>query len=233
MFKKISNLTDQSTIEEILEDTSAKLQKITQTNKQLDTEQNYVNDVKQNNKYDFGKKPVTNNIDSTYTTIDNLLYAYKMGKITREEFLSALQQQNKPENVNEIYCDIFNRIDGEIINSIEDVRVLKCHYLAKAFEKIIKDFSKQWFVSKDELNLSAIQYVEKVNEIPNIGRIIDSKDYEKYKAIHPDINPFKYSQAIKHDWHKELDEKVVWLNDEMKSVTETSSNRLYELHDDT
>ncbi|MBX0319057.1 AbiH family protein [Shouchella clausii] len=233
LFKKISNLTDQSTIEEILEDTSAKLQKITQTNKQLDTEQNYVNDVKQNNKYDFGKKPVTNNIDSTYTTIDNLLYAYKMGKITREEFLSALQQQNKPENVNEIYCDIFNRIDGEIINSIEDVRVLKCHYLAKAFEKIIKDFSKQWFVSKDELNLSAIQYVEKVNEIPNIGRIIDSKDYEKYKAIHPDINPFKYSQAIKHDWHKELDEKVVWLNDEMKSVTETSSNRLYELHDDT
>ncbi|WP_332632558.1 AbiH family protein [Halalkalibacter flavus] len=234
LFQEISNLTDQSTIEEILEDTSAKLQKITQTSKQIDIEQKDVNDLNQNNEYDSGRKSVTNSNDSTYSKIDSLLYAYKMGsKITRDEFLNALQQQNKPENVSGIYCDIFNEIDREIINSIADVRDLKHQYFAKARDKIIKDFSEEWFVSIDELNLSAIQYVESVNEIPNIGRIIDSKDYEKYKARHPEINPFKYSQAIKHFWQKELDEKVVWLNDEMKCVPETSLNHLSELLDDT
>lgn len=233
LFQEISNLTDQSTIEEILEDTSAKLQKIIQTKKQVNTEQNDVNDMDQNNEYDPGTKTVTQNV-STYTTIDSLLYDYKKGsKITRDEFLNVLQQQNKSEIVSGIYCDIFNEIDKELINSIADVRDFKHLYFAKARDKIINDFSKEWFVSKDELNLSAIQYVEWVNEIPNISRIIDSKDYDKYKAKHSEINPFKYSQLIKNSWQKELDEKVVWVNNEIKRVPETTLNHLSELLDDT
>ncbi|KAA0566613.1 magnesium transporter [Bacillus sp. CH30_1T] len=226
LFQEISNLADLSTIEEILEDTSAKLQKIIQTNKQADNEQKDGYDINQNIEYDSGRKPVTNNF-STYTTIDRFLFDYKMGsKTTRDELLNVLQQQKKPEIVSGIYYDIFNEIDREIINSIVDVRDLKHQYFAKSLNKIINDFSEKWFVSKYELKLSAIQY-DSTNDIPNIGRIIESKDYDKYKAKHPEMNPFKYSQNIKHFWQKELDEKVVWINNEVKH--ETSLNHLSEL----
>jgi hypothetical protein len=226
LFQEILNLADQSTIEEILEDTSAKLQKIIQTNKQTDIEQKDGHDINQNTEYDLERKPVTNNF-STYTKIDRFLFDYKMGsKMTRDELLNVLQQQKKPEIVSGIYYDIFNEIDKEIINSIVDVQDLKHQYFAKALNKIINNFSEKWFVSKDELKLSVIQY-DSVNDIPNIGRIIESKDYYKYKAKHPEMNPFKYSQDIKHFWQKELDEKVVWINNEVKH--ETSLNHLYKL----
>ncbi|KZD46042.1 Type I restriction-modification system restriction subunit R [Bacillus cereus] len=61
-----------------------------------------------------------------------------------------------------------------------------------------------------------MQYVDGTKDIPNIGNVIDSKDYMSYKVRHPEVNPFKYAQAIKQSWKKELDGKIVYLNDELK-----------------
>ncbi|TYS89959.1 AbiH family protein [Rossellomorea aquimaris] len=227
LFEEISNLEDHSTIEEILEDTRAKLQKIIQSDKRADNEQKGY-DINQKIEYNSGRKRVTNN-SSTYTSIDRFLFDYKVGSKTRDELLNVLQQRKKPEIVSGIYYDIFNEIDSAIINSIDDVRDMRHQCFAKALNKIINDFSEKWFVSKDELKLSAIQY-DRANDIPNIGRIIESRDFNKFKAKHPEMNTFRYSQQIKHFWKKELDEKVVWINNEVKH--ETSLNHLFELLED-
>lgn len=52
--------------------------------------------------------------------------------------------------------------------------------------------------------------------ITNIGTIIESKDYECYKAVHPAVKPFKYAQAKKREWRKILGDKVVPLEDELR-----------------
>ncbi|PGC01178.1 AbiH family protein [Bacillus toyonensis] len=219
LFLEISNLKNQSIIEELLEEVSTKLQTEIQTIKQMgvDIEQKVVNGSNQNNEDDSERKSATNKNDFIYTTIDNLLYDYAIGNISvLKELFETLQQQNKAEIVMEIYREIVNEINHIKLNSKEDVIELKRKFFTQARDKVINDFSEVWFVSKDQLNLSAIQYVAGVNEIPNIGKVINSKDFESYKAKHPEANPFKYAQEMKQDWQKELDEKVVWLNGELR-----------------
>ena len=48
--------------------------------------------------------------------------------------------------------------------------------------------------------------------IPNMKAIINSKDYEGYKAKHPEAKPFKYPQEMKRAWRKMLDRKSTRLN---------------------
>ncbi|MFJ7977106.1 AbiH family protein [Peribacillus sp. NPDC096379] len=238
LFLRVSNLTSQSIIEEFLEEMNTKLDVKTQTIKQTeqDIEQKDVNGSNHTNEYDLESKSVNNKKDYVYTLIDSLLYDYRIGSIpTSEELFKALGQENKPEIVVGIYHEIVKEISNANnhgkYNSKEDVQDLKIKLFTQARDKVIRDFSEEWFVSEDELDLSAIQYVEGIHEIPNIGRIIDSRSYESYKAKHQEANPFansiKYTQAMKRDWKRELDEKVVWLNDELKRTSNLDGNKNY------
>ncbi|WP_341321287.1 AbiH family protein [Solibacillus sp. FSL H8-0523] len=231
LFLRISNLTSQSIIEEFLDEMNTKLDVKIQTVEptDLDIEQNDVNGSNHTTEYDSVSKSVNNKKDYVFTTIDSLLYDYAIGNIsTSQELFTALRQENKAEIVMGIYHEIASVIsianDHEKYNSKEDVLELKVKLFTQARDQVIKDFSKEWFVSEDELNLSAIQYVVGIHEIPNIGRVIDSRNYESYKAKHKEANPIKYTQAMKRNWKKELDEKVVWLNDELKRTSNLDGN---------
>ncbi|MEH7420634.1 type I restriction endonuclease subunit R [Bacillus thuringiensis] len=154
-------------------------------------------------------------IDSTY--IDRLLGTYSANnQDIRAEIEKALQKLNKTECVKEVYHAILNAMDAEKLDENEDIFMVKRQYFTQAKDKTIKEFSKEWFVSENELHSSAIQYMIGTDPIPNIGGIIDSKDYEGYKTVHPEAKPFKYAQVMKRDWRKVLDEVIVPLDDELR-----------------
>ncbi|PGO95876.1 deoxyribonuclease [Bacillus cereus] len=154
-------------------------------------------------------------IDSTY--IDRLLGTYSANnQDIRVEIEKALQKLNKTECVKEVYHAILNAMDAEELDENEDIFMVKRHYFTQTRDKEIKDFSKEWFVSENELHSSAIQYMIGTDPIPNIGGIIDSKNYEGYKKVHPEAKPFKYAQVMKRDWRKVLDEVIVPLDDELR-----------------
>ncbi|PEA90151.1 type I restriction endonuclease subunit R [Bacillus thuringiensis] len=154
-------------------------------------------------------------IDSTY--IDRLLGTYSANnQDVRAEIEKALQKLNKTECVKEVYHAILNAMDAEELDENEDIFIVKRHYFTQARDKTIKEFAKEWFVSENELHSSAIQYMIGTDPIPNIGGIIDSKDYEGYKTVHPEAKPFKYAQVMKRDWRKVLDEIIVPLDDELR-----------------
>ncbi|WP_018782095.1 type I restriction endonuclease subunit R [Bacillus sp. 95MFCvi2.1] len=154
-------------------------------------------------------------IDSTY--IDRLLGTYSANnQDIRAEIEKALQKLNKTECVKEVYYAILNAMDAEELDENEDIFMVKRHYFTQARDKTIKEFAKGWFVSENELHSSAIQYMIGTDPIPNIGGIIDSKDYEGYKTVHPEAKPFKYAQVMKRDWRKVLDEIIVPLDDELR-----------------
>ncbi|EHB62687.1 AbiH family protein [Paenibacillus lactis] len=212
-----SNITDQSIIEEVLEEVSSKLEVKIQTNKQMgqEIEQKEVNGSNQNNEYDLEGKSDTNKNDYMYTTIDSLLCDYATGNITFQELSKGVQQERKNINISEIYGKILNEIKHIKFDSKKEILDLKHKFFEEDRDTVIRDFSEKWFVSKDELYLSAVQYHKGDDDIPNIRKVIDSRDYESYKAKHPEVNPIKYAQAMKQDWQRELDEKIVWLNDEL------------------
>ena len=51
---------------------------------------------------------------------------------------------------------------------------------------------------------------------PKHGDIISDKDFESYKATHPEAKPFKYPQQMKRAWRQTLDEYLVPLEDELR-----------------
>jgi type I restriction enzyme R subunit len=154
-------------------------------------------------------------IDSTY--IDRLLETYSANNQNiREEIEKALQKLKKSEIVKEVYRAMLNAIDTTETDSEEDILVVKRCFFTKARNKAIKEFAKTWFVEEGELHSSAIQYVIGSEPIPNIGGIIDSKQFDKFKAVHPDAKPLKYGPEMKRQWRKTLDEVIVPLNDELK-----------------
>lgn len=55
-----------------------------------------------------------------------------------------------------------------------------------------------------------------MDPIPNMGAVIESKNYEGYKSIHPEIKPFKYPQSMKRAWREVLDDAVIPLEDELR-----------------
>lgn len=154
-------------------------------------------------------------IDATY--INRLLDTYSANnQDIRDEIEKALQKLNKAEYVKEVYRAILNAIDAEELDVNEDIFVIKRQYFTEARNNAITHFSKEWFVSEQQLYSSTVQYVMGTDPIPNIGGIIDSKNYESYKGINPEAKPFKYPQDIKRAWRKVLDEIVVPLDNELR-----------------
>ncbi|MBX0319058.1 type I restriction endonuclease subunit R [Shouchella clausii] len=154
-------------------------------------------------------------IDSTY--IDQLLGTYSANnKNIREEIEKALQKLKKAEIVKGVYHAILDAIDEKEIDSEEDIFVVKRRFFSKKLNKAIEEFAKTWFVDERELHSSAIQYVIGTEPIPNIGGIINSKQFDKYKAVHPDAKSLKYGPEVKRQWRKTLDEVIVPLSDELR-----------------
>ncbi|MFC6464891.1 type I restriction endonuclease subunit R [Marinilactibacillus sp. GCM10026970] len=154
-------------------------------------------------------------IDATY--INRLLNIYSANnQDIREEIEKALQKLNKIEYVKEVYREILNAIDTKELDINEDIFVVKRQYFAEARDKSIREFTKNWFVSEHELHSSALQYVIGADPIPNMGGIINSKDYDKYKLSNPEAKPFKYAQAVKRSWRLVLDEVIVPLDNELR-----------------
>ncbi len=154
-------------------------------------------------------------IDSSY--IDQLLGTYEANNPdVREEIEKALQKLNKSETVKDVYRDILNAIDEKEIDEEEDIFAVKRRFFTEKKEQIVEGFSAYWCVSNNELHASAIQYIIGMDAIPNMKSIIESKDYETFKAHHPDVKPFKYPQLMKREWQKVLDEQIVPLDDELR-----------------
>lgn len=154
-------------------------------------------------------------IDSAY--IDQLLENYSAdNQDVRAELEKALTKLNKSEVVKEVYRAILRTIDEKNETATEDIFSLKRRYFTQAKNKVIEAFAKEWFVSVDELHSSAIQYMIGMDPIPNIGNVIESKQYELFKAVHPEIKPFSYPQKMKRAWREVLDEKIILLEDELR-----------------
>ncbi|SIS05807.1 type I restriction endonuclease subunit R [Bacillus velezensis] len=154
-------------------------------------------------------------IDSTY--IDRLLETYSANNQNiRNEIESALQKLEKSDIVKDVYREMLNAIDTKNVDEEEDILVVKRSFFTKARDKAIHEFANTWFVEEDELHLSAVQYVIGAAPIPNIGGIINSKQFDRYKAVHPDAKPLKYGPELKRQWRKTLDEVIVPLNDELR-----------------
>src|SRR5699024_2378959 len=122
----------------------------------------------------------------------------------------------KAEIVKNVYRAILNAIDNEEVDADEDIFIVKRAFFTDAQNKAIDNFVNTWFVDKDALHLSAIQYVVGMDPIPNIGDIIDSREFDKYKALNPGAKPFKYGPEVKRQWRKVLDEAIVPLRDELR-----------------
>ncbi len=154
-------------------------------------------------------------IDSTY--IDRLLGTYSANnKNIRDEIEKTLQKLKKSEIVKNVYRVILNAIDTKLIDSGEDILVVKRRFFTEFYNKEIEKFANTWFVEEGELHSSAIQYVIGTDPIPNISRIINSKQFDKYKVVHPDAKPLKYGPEMKRQWRKVLDEVIIPLNDELR-----------------
>lgn len=154
-------------------------------------------------------------IDSAY--IDQLLGLYQANSSdVREEIEKALKKLNKTEQVKTVYRRILEAIDTSQVAANEDIFSLKRRHFTEERNRLIQIFSNQWFVSEDELHSSAMQYMIGMDPIPNIGTIIESKNYEAYKAKHPEVKPFQYPQAMKRAWREVLDEGVIPLEEELK-----------------
>lgn len=154
-------------------------------------------------------------IDSTY--IDRLLDTYSANdQNVRDEIENALQKLNKSEYVKEVYRSILNAMDRNELDISEDVFVVKRRFFTNSRDGVIKSFANEWFVSENELYSSAVQYMVGADSVPNIGSIIETKDYDSYKVANPDAKPFKYAQAMKRKWRNLLDEVIVPLDNELR-----------------
>lgn len=154
-------------------------------------------------------------IDSAY--IDQLLENYSADNSdVRAELEKALTKLNKSEAVKEVYRLILHTVDTQKDAAKEDIFSLKRRFFTKEKNRVIEDFANEWFVSSDELHSSAIQYMVGMDPIPNIGNVIESKNYEAFKVFHPEIKPFSYPQKMKRDWRKILDDNIIPLEDELR-----------------
>ncbi|MCY8715484.1 type I restriction endonuclease subunit R [Bacillus spizizenii] len=154
-------------------------------------------------------------IDSTY--IDRLLETYSANNQNiRDEIESALQKLEKSDIVKDVYREMLNAIDTKKVDEEEDILVVKRRFFTKERSQAVREFANTWFVAEDELYLSAVQYVIGADPIPNIRGIINSKQFDQYKAVHPDAKPLKYGPELKRQWRKMLDEVIVPLDGELR-----------------
>jgi type I restriction enzyme, R subunit len=62
------------------------------------------------------------------------------------------------------------------LQKLEKAEIVKNVY--RAILNATDDFADTWFVEKDALHLSAIQYVIGMDPIPNISDILNSRDFD-------------------------------------------------------
>jgi len=154
-------------------------------------------------------------IDAAY--IDGLLGTYSANnQDIREEIEKALQKLNKPTVVKDVYDAILNDIDAGNVDAAEDILTVKRRYFTHAYDNTIEKLSKTWFIEESELHLSAIQYAAGSDSIPNIRGILESKQFDKYKAVNPDAKPLKYGPEMKREWLSVLNEAIVPYGDELR-----------------
>lgn len=210
---ELSSLKKYSGLDEFFENINKKLNEEIKNISQMDYEVKDENEMALKNP-EAMKKNISK---KRYEPIDDLLYAYANGnKEASLEIFSILEEQNKNEIVIIVYEELLSKLLKININSEEDILKLKNNSFLQARDKIITDFAKEWFVEENELELSAIQYIHNGEDIPNIGSIIDSRDYNKYKIKDSAANKFKYPQIIKQSWKKVLNEKLIYLNAELE-----------------
>ncbi len=154
-------------------------------------------------------------IDATY--IDKLLETYSANnKNIRDDIENALQKLEKAEIVKNVYRAILNAIDNKEVDEDEDIFIVKRAFFTEEKNKAIENFANTWFVEKDALHLSAIQYVIGMDPIPNISDILNSRDFDKYKVTNPDAKPLKYGPEMKRQWRMVLDQVIIPLDDELR-----------------
>ncbi|GAE94798.1 type I restriction-modification system [Gracilibacillus boraciitolerans JCM 21714] len=154
-------------------------------------------------------------IDATY--IDKLLETYSANnKNIRDDIEKALQKLEKAEIVKDVYRAILNAIDNKEVDEEEDIFIVKRAFFTEEKNNAIDDFANTWFVAKDALHLSAIQYVIGMDPIPNISDILNSRDFDKYKAANPDAKALKYGPEMKRQWRIALDQVIIPLDDELR-----------------
>ncbi|MGG0644641.1 hypothetical protein ABE021_11950 [Sporosarcina gallistercoris] len=134
----------------------------------------------------------------------------------RVEIEQLLQKTNKPQAVKNVYYSMLNEIDTRLVTSDEDILAIKRKYFTDASKAAIENLSNTWFVNEYQLHLSAIQYVPRSEDIPNISGILDSKWFDKYKEVHPDAKPLKYGPQMKREWLKMLQDEIVPYEDELR-----------------
>ncbi|SFL61241.1 type I restriction enzyme, R subunit [Gracilibacillus orientalis] len=154
-------------------------------------------------------------IDATY--INKLLETYSANNENiRDDIENALQKLEKAEIVKDVYRAILDAIDNKEVDEDEDIFIVKRTFFTNEKNAAIEDFAHTWFVEKDTLQLSAIQYVIGMDPIPNISDILNSRDFDKYKAVNPDAKPLKYGPGMKRQWRMALDQVIIPLDDELR-----------------
>ena len=154
-------------------------------------------------------------VDSSY--IDKLLETYSPNNENiRDDIENALQKLEKKEIVKEVYRAILNAIDTGEVDEEEDIFVVKRTFFTDAQNRLVKDFADEWFVDKEALHLSRVQYLIGMDPIPNISAILNSRDFDGYKAVNPGAKKLKHGPEMKRKWKKVLDEVIVPLRDELR-----------------
>lgn len=109
-----------------------------------------------------------------------------------------------------------NAIDDQVVSLAEDIFVVKRRYFAQAYQHKIETFAQEWYVNERELYTSVVQYHVGMDAIPNVGRIIESKNFANYKETHPDAILLKYGSGMKRAWSIVLDEAIIPLDQELR-----------------
>ncbi|WP_205527723.1 hypothetical protein [Brochothrix thermosphacta] len=154
--------------------------------------------------------------DISYSEVDRLLFSYDSTEKNYKEMITYFEREQKNTTVIFIYMKVLALINKQNLTETAIFKV-KEEKFKQERDNIINDFSKEWFVSTDELNLSASQYKKGIDPIPGIGAVIDSRNYEEFKNNHPEVGKFKYPQEMKKAWKKVLEEQIVMLNEEIAS----------------
>lgn len=71
-------------------------------------------------------------------------------------------------------------------------------------------------MDEHELHKSAVQYQIGMDTIPNVGRIIESKNFANYKETHPEAILLKYGLGMKRACRTVLDEEIIPLDQELR-----------------
>ncbi len=90
----------------------------------------------------------------------------------------------------------------------------KTEGVKEVYRQILNAFDVGTLDSNEDIFV--IKHMPGEDPIPNMKAIINSKDYEGYKAKHPEAKPFKYPQEMKRAWRKMLDDELIPLENELR-----------------